>query len=248
MITDIWTVFWKEVKEILMLQQVGTKGLIRGPVGLLIMVVVFGILLPWQIGREWVESPTMLLYWSWVPLFLVSGVVAQAFAGERERHTLETLLATRLSDRAILFGKVLSAMAYGWGLTLISLLVGLVTVNILHGEGRLLIFPTQVGIGILVFSFLVSFLAANMGVLISLRAATVRQAAQIMSLGSMILVFGTVYGLQALPDHILASLLARLASDAVTIGLFAALGLVVLNGIFLALAMARFQRARLILD
>ena len=248
MITDIWTVFWKEMKELLMLQQAGNKGLLRGPISLIILVGVFGIWMPWQMGREWVESPAMLLYWAWVPLFLVSSVVAQAFAGERERHTLETLLATRLSDRAILLGKVAAAMAYGWGLTLVSLLVGLVTVNILHGQGRLLLFSPQVGIGILVSSFPTSLLAASIGVLISLRAATVRQASQTMSLAIMILLFGGIYGLRALPEPIISSLMARLASDAVTIGLIAALILAVLNGIFLALAMARFQRARLILD
>ena len=248
MITDIGTVLWKEMKELLMLQQAGNKGLLRGPISLIILVGVFGIWMPWQMGQGWVESPATLLYWAWVPLFLVSSVVAQAFAGERERHTLETLLATRLSDRAILLGKVAAAMAYGWGLTLVSLLVGLVTVNILHSQGRLLLFPAQIGIGILVFSFLTSLLAASIGVLISLRAATVRQAYQTMSLAIMILLFGGIYGLRALPPEIVAPLMARLSTEATTIGLIAALILAVLNGIMLSLAMLRFQRARLILD
>ena len=35
--------------------------------------------------------------WMWFSLLLVINVVADSFAGERERHTLETLLASRLS-------------------------------------------------------------------------------------------------------------------------------------------------------
>ena len=72
----------------------------------------------------------LLVAWSWVPLMLVAGVVADSFAGERERHTLETLLASRLSDEAILVGKVTAAVGYGWGFTLVMAVVSLVSVNI----------------------------------------------------------------------------------------------------------------------
>ena len=58
------------------------------------------------------------------------GRVADSFAGERERHTLETLLASRLPDRAILFGKVLAAVGYGWVLVMLMLVLSLVTVNL----------------------------------------------------------------------------------------------------------------------
>jgi ABC-2 type transport system permease protein len=54
-------------------------------------------------------------------------------AGERERRTLETLLASRLDERAILFGKLLAARAYGWGLTLLSLLLGAASVSLAYG-------------------------------------------------------------------------------------------------------------------
>lgn len=86
MIADISTVLWKEWKEIL------SEGRGRGKVSVLILVGVVGIILPWQIGRTWIESPMVLAYWAWVPMFLVMPVIADSFAGERERHTLETLL------------------------------------------------------------------------------------------------------------------------------------------------------------
>jgi ABC-2 type transport system permease protein len=110
MINDITTIIWKEIKEIF-LQRPNFRG---GWAGLLVLLAVFGIFIPLQSGPAWVSSPANLAIWSWVPYLLVSGVVADSFAGERERHTLETLLASRLSDRAILFGKIGAALVYGW--------------------------------------------------------------------------------------------------------------------------------------
>ena len=69
-----------------------------GRFSLVILVGVFGVFLPLQSGAEWVQSPATVFYWGWVPLMLVGGAVADSFAGERERHTLETLLASRLPD------------------------------------------------------------------------------------------------------------------------------------------------------
>jgi ABC-2 type transport system permease protein len=116
MIADVWTVIWKEWRELLRQRESMRGGVLR----LLIFVGVFGIFLPLQVGREWINSPKLLMLWAWVPLFLVSSVVADGFAGERERHTLETLLASRLSDRAILFGKLGAALSYGFGLAMIG--------------------------------------------------------------------------------------------------------------------------------
>lgn len=245
MIADAWTVMWKDWQELL--RAGGSPR--RGWVSLAIIIGAFGIFMPLQLGREWVETPASLLFWAWVPLFLVSSSVADSFAGERERHTLETLLASRLSDRAILFGKFSASVGYGWGLTMVSLIVGLVTVNIVHGRGQLLIFPAPILAGIFMLSLLASGLVASIGVLISLRASTVQQATQRLSLGIMLLVFAPMVVIQVLPLEWKARIGdALLHADAIGIAVIAGAILVGLNGIFLSAAMARFQRARLILD
>ena len=115
MIADLWTVMWKEWKELFVQRGSMRGGLLR----LVIVIGVLGIVPPLQAGREWVDSPMVLAFAGWMPLLLVTSVVADSFAGERERHTLETLLASRLPDRAILFGKVGTAVSYGWGLTMV---------------------------------------------------------------------------------------------------------------------------------
>ncbi|HEV8537419.1 MAG TPA: ABC transporter permease [Bacteroidota bacterium] len=243
MMTDIGTVFWKEQKELL--SQKGT----RGRLGVLMFVLVFGIFLPLEMGRSWIESPMVLLYWVWVPLFLVSTVIADAFAGERERHTLETLLASRLPDRAILLGKMFGGIGYSWGLTLLSLVLGLVTVNLTHGDGTMLMFSPLVGLAILVLSLLGAGLAAGTGVVVSLRASTVRQAQQTLSVSILMLLFVPVLGAQALPLRWKVSLVQLFAEMGVTTSVIGAIfALVLVNlGLFLW-ALARFKRARLILD
>ena len=117
MIGDVLTVAWKEWRELFQLGG-SHRG---GRFSLVILIGVFGVFLPLQSGAEWVQSPATVFYWGWVPLMLVGSAVADSFAGERERHTLETLLASRLPDRAILLGKMLAAVAYGWGLVMVML-------------------------------------------------------------------------------------------------------------------------------
>ena len=243
---DINTVVWKEWKELLTLQGSARSGIM----GLVVSVGVFGILLPVQLGPELVRTPSLLLFWAWVPLFLVIAVIADAFAGERERHTLETLLATRLSDQAILLGKIGAALLYGWGLTLVSLVLGLVTINIMNAvqgwTSGLILFPAMTFLGVIGASFLTAWMAAGAGVLVSLRAATVRQAQQSLSIGVMILLFGSIYGIRALPAATQQRLLDFVLGLGTT-GLFLLAGLILLTIVLILLfaALARFRRDKL---
>lgn len=248
MLRDIQTILWKEWKELLT-----GRGLRGGWLNLVIMLGVFGIFLPYQFGPTLVTSPLSLAVWLWVPAFLVLQVIADSFAGERERHTLETLLASRLSDRAILLGKIAAAMTYGCGLSVVSLVLGLATVNLAFGHGQLILYPPATGLGILAFTLLSGGLTAALGVLISLRAATVRQAYQVMSISIMVVLFGGVYGIQglgkALPPEIGAQVARWLAqANLGQIILLSSAVLALINVFLLAAALARFQRAKLILD
>ncbi len=244
MLRDMRTVVWKEIKEIL-----GQKGRFKGgKVGMLIFLAVFGIVLPLQNGPDWIRSPLVLIYWAWVPFLLASGVVADSFAGERERHTLETLLASRLPDRAILAGKIGAAVVYAWGLTLVCVLAGAAAITIVHGQGRLLFYAATVAAGIVGLTFLVALLASGLGVLVSLRAATVRQAQQTFSI-AFLLMFIPLFVLPLLPADLKAKLLAAAAGlDAMAAALAVILLLAVADAVILAVADARFRRNRLILD
>jgi ABC-2 type transport system permease protein len=243
---DILTMLWKELREFIRMRGTKQSGMIGG---LLVPVGILGILVPIRSGAGWVNSNLSLTLMGWLPLFMVISMIADSFAGERERHTLETLLATRLSDQAILVGKIASAVLYSLGLVVVSLVTGLVTVNIAHGHGKLLMFPLGAIAALIVFTLLLGTLAACAGVLVSLRAATVRQAAQTLSYAFLVVVFGVIFGSRLLPTQWLAALAKAVASGSVLrTEIVAALFLVVVDSALYSAARARFQRARLILD
>ena len=244
MIADILTVAGKELREVFTFGD--ARG--RGKLSFLILIGVFGVFFPLQSGREWVTSSMSIMVWGWMPFLWVSGIVADLFAGERERHTLEALLATRLSDQSILFGKLLAALTYGFSLTWIVLLSSIVTINIVYGKDGLLFYPIETTIGALVFSILVSGLSGSIGVLVSLRAGSVRQAQQAMSAGMLVL-FLPIMLIQFIPKAWLEAgdnLLENIQPLQIEIG-FAAL-LLIVELVLIAIARRLFQRSKLILD
>ncbi len=100
--SDLLTMMWKESKDLLF--QGGWRAWIR-PV---LLVGILGVYLPLQFGLGWLElSPIEMYVILWIPFSVIISFIGDAIAGERERHTLETLLASRISDRAILLGKVM---------------------------------------------------------------------------------------------------------------------------------------------
>ena len=200
---DIWTMMWKELKDLLF--QGGWRASIRP----LLLIGIMGIYLPLQFGLQWLAlSPIELFVILWIPFSVIISFIGDAIAGERERHTLETLLASRISDRAILLGKVVVTVGYAWGMTLGGLLLGLILVNLFRGNGGGWMFyhPLDLLLEALALSLLTCLLGASAGVLVSLRTSTVRQAQQILGIGTFVLVFGGISALQALPANFVASL------------------------------------------
>jgi ABC-2 type transport system permease protein len=234
--TDLSTMMWKESKELLF--QRGWKAWIL-PV---FLVGILGVYLPLRAGLQWLELlPIGLFVVLWIPFFVIITFIGDAIAGERERHTLETLLASCISDRSILLGKVIVTVGYAWGMALVGLLLGLVLVNLFSGHASWAFYhPLDVFLEVLALSLLLNLLGASAGVLISLRSATVRQAQQVLGVGTLVFMFVAISALQALPANVLSSL---------SYSQFLLLLIVVtavLDAILLGLSLASFQRSRLI--
>jgi ABC-2 type transport system permease protein len=245
MMHDILTVAWKEWLEF----RDQLLRLKRGGLSALIVLLMLGIVTPLQMGPLWLTSPLMLAYWPLLSSGMVSTLIADAFAGERERHTLETLLASRLSDTSILFGKVLAAIFYGLIFTSANILVGVITLTIAHaGEGLQAPPAEHVGYMLVLVTLACSTLA-GIGVFISLRAATVRQAQQTLGIIMMVLFIGPVLFIQFLDTEGRLSLAARLTSMGTPrlVG-WASAVLLAASVILIAMAMARFKRGKLTLD
>lgn len=233
---DFWTMVWKETKDSVLSSR-------RNQLIIPVMVIaIMGIIIPWQFGRSWTSlSPAMIIIVCHIPFFLTTSYIGDAVAGERERHTLETLLASRISDRAILWGKVAVTVAYSWGLTLVGLLLGLVVANLLSGQGHWEFYhPIEILLEMLVLSLLAGLLSASAGVLISLRAASVRQAQQTMAVGTLILLIAIVLILKSVPSGVLARL------NESQFLLFFIGGFALSNLLLVGILSASFQRSRLI--
>jgi ABC-2 type transport system permease protein len=244
MIADTSAVIWKELRELFYL-----RGRMRaGWISLLVLVGILGIFMPLQSGRGWFNTVLPVLFYGCLPFTLVSSVIADSFAGERERHTLETLLASRLADAAILYGKIIAAQIFGWGLTMLCAVLGMAAINLVYGRGELLFFPPLIALGIVTSSLLVSGFVSGLGVIVSLRSTTVRQAQQTFSIAFFAL-FVPFLALPLLPEewHVRATgVLDRL--DFAALGIVVAAILLVADIGLLVAARLRFRRDRLILD
>jgi ABC-2 type transport system permease protein len=244
MFADVVTVMWKESKSLF--RQPGSR--IRAVLNVTIPFGMLGLYGPLT-GPEWMESTFTVILSSLMTLLLVATVIPDSFAGERERHTLATLLASRLPDRAILFGKLGVAVLYGFGITLAGLLAGVVTANIAYRDTGFIFYSPGIATACVVMSLLLAGLMACGGALISLRASTVQGAQQtlmaIMFTPLLILQVGGVLLMSLSPDRrVLREATATL--DPTFVFAFFAAALLFFNLFLLTLAISRFQRSRLI--
>ncbi len=246
---DSWTVAQKELHELLVTRR-------HSPVSILMLVafiVLLGILFPLMAGPQWLDSVWLLSLWSWVAVFIVAISVADFVVGERERHTFETLLASRLPDRAILFGKLAAGVIIGWGLMLITIVTSIVAINMIYARDQLILYRPMLLVSGGLLSLLASLLAALFGALISLRAASVRRAQMYIVATLMVLfllhVVATPLVFNLLPNPwqlSLDSVLGTLSRGAIVIGL--AVSLLALNALLLYVAASCFRRTRLKLN
>lgn len=246
MIADIVTVTWKELKELLL-----TRGsfLRSGSANVILSLTVFGLLLPLQFRDSWLDSIWTIFWIIFVSSFWTIGFIADTFAGERERHTLEALLATRLSDASILLGKLAAVVAYVWGQVLASLLLGAVTVNLLQWQGHFRFYRASVALGAIGLSLLAAGLMASLGILMSLHAPTARQAQQRLLIPVTVVLMLPSVVIMILPARQQEQLFIAMLQADVTSVVLAVLGCLLLaDSALIWLGLARFQRNRLITD
>lgn len=216
---------------------------------LVLSVGLVGIIWPWQLGSQFVTSQLAIVISAFTAAMYVAGVVPDSFAGERERHTLETLLASRLPDRAILLGKIAALVSYGLSASAIMLAFGWATVNLVHRDDHILFYSRSTVLAAIVFSILAAGLMGAAGVLVSLRAATVKQAQQVLTTAVLLVLFVPVILLPAIPPA--WSMRVTMIVEqwgAVTLARAFALALLFIQLILYAFVAARFKRSRLIME
>lgn len=240
---DIWTMVMKEWREYF-----APGGSRRGGVvSMLIFVGIFGVFLPFEFGHGFVNSFFAVFYYGiTVPLSMVMGVIADAFAGERERHTLETLLASRLSDSSIILGKLSAAVVYSWALSVATSIVAVAVSNLKAG-GAFQFYSIGIFVSIVVVSLLISLFYASLGVLLSLRASTVRQVQQTLSVAFIVVLIVPVLVFQTLTPQTKQQFAVWALSHLTEVGVIACVVLAIADVILFGLSLVRFRRSRLIL-
>ncbi|HSL71993.1 MAG TPA: ABC transporter permease [Longimicrobiales bacterium] len=248
MIGDVFTMAWKEWRELLRIGG-GRRGVI---VRALFSVGLLGVIWPWLVGAQFVASAVPVLFAAATSAMYVSALVPDAFPGERERHTLETLLASRLPDAAILLGKVAAAVTYGYTAALLMLVSGWITVNVKVSAPPFLLYRSNVLIGAVGFSLLSAALMAGLGTVISLRAATVKQAQQVLTTGVMLLLLTPAILAEAWPRG-WSWLIERVSAtdrppNPASTALIVAAVMLAATVLLLLIALRRFRRSTLVLE
>lgn len=242
---DSWTVTQKELKERLAATLADRKLL----AALITLVVGGGVLVPWLAGGEDFGQTLLLVLAILAPVPLVIHSAADSFAGERERRTLETLLASRLPIQAILVGKIMAASLYGWLGAWVTLIAGIMTISVGNSHLAHLLYSPALILLSLTLSFLVSLFTACMGAYISLRTSSIHQAQ--LSTG---LLLGLIFFVTALLTAVLLQLLpgpalVEVESERLAIALAGlAAGLLIADlGLYIATSL-RFKRRLLMAE
>jgi len=157
-----------------------------------------------------------------IPIMASSVIASDSFAGEKERRTMEALLATPLSDSEMLLGKMLVSFVPAVAVTVIAFMVYASVVD--HFTFQLysgaLLFPNNTWLMLIfILAPALSFADIELTVLISTRAKGVREAQQISTLLLVPLigiVVGQVSGAMLLdPALVTVMAIALIGADAV---------------------------------
>jgi len=158
-----------------------------------------------------------------IPLMVSSVIASDSFAGEKERKTIEALLATPISDGEMFFGKMLVSFIPSIIVTIISFMVYTIVFDVVAFglfDGMILL-PNLDWI-LMIFGLAPTLALTSIGltVMISVRVKGFREAQQISAvlvIPILALVFGQVTGAIIFGPIVILAL----------IGLFAAIDLVV---------------------
>lgn len=161
------------------LEALRENGSSRGSIIRLTILVILGGVIGWQAGEVLGSSAILPFVGLLVGFTVTIPVVADSFAGERERHTLEAMFATPLTGFDIVVGKFLASMTAAC-ICIPVLLVIVVCAGAMKTGGQLFSEHALPGLvaGSAVLSLGTAALLGAVGMQVSLRASSTRNALQ----------------------------------------------------------------------
>jgi ABC-2 type transport system permease protein len=237
---------WAEWRTILFVRGMPQPALLP----ILLLTAAFAIYEPSRLGPEWAHSGIMVFSSAvLVPALVAGTLVPSAYAGERNSRTLEPLLATPVSDTALLFGKMGLPVFSGWAVGLVTVLIGLGFVQLAYPLAALPTFSFDSSAFVVALCFQTSLLVAAVGTIVSLRAPTILVAEQKLSAFLMAILVGPAFFVGPLAPALwrsqLAGILVAIGTSNAMLALIIVLAALNIGVIFVALR--RFNRSTLLL-
>lgn len=207
-----------------------------------------GVAASWRFGAEYGHSWMSVAMIGALVILPVLPIIPDSFAGERERHTLETLLATHIRERDVFIGKVGAAVLFGliFAIVVVGVSLAIAAVRFsgleLHGADW-----ARPALG-LAIGVLAAGVVSGVGAIVSAWASTVRDATQRLVYLLIGVVFLAPLAMRQLPEPWLTSA-SRWVADHGAMGVIGVIAVVLLAGCAATFAIAgrRFTRARLLL-
>ncbi len=187
---DLWTMMEKEFAEL--------RGNRRFLWVFLFAVLAMGVLPSLTFAHHHGQLGAMgtiflVLYVLFATVIVVANTAPDLVLHERVGHTLDYLLTTRLSDRAIFGAKVATAAIVGYMAAMLAIAVQLVAAAFLSGSGLHWLFLGQPGGRIIAFGVTagLSLYVAVIGTFVALRVGEQRAAymVTILSVGLLVVPF-----------------------------------------------------------
>ena len=189
--------------------------------------VVFGILVPWYRGFDFLD-PVMLTAYSCLALLFVAPASAEAFALDRSAPAISGTIT-----RSALI------LAYGWGIAVLVMAAGIVTVNLSHWHGYILAPPASLLISILLLSLTASLAVIGACALLA-RAFSASAVKGFVRLAFLVVLSLAAFGYRLLPPHARTTLAEHMTTDAIThLALISSSVLASIGVILIALAARR---------
>jgi len=198
----------------------------RQAIVLLLIVVAFGILVPWYKGFAFLD-PRMIVAYACLALLFVAPASAEAFA-TREQN-------------ASPLNRIFRVVAYGWGMTLLIMVSAFVTINLTKWQGKILTPPLKVCAAALLFSLTASVAVAAFSAVLA-RHLSAGAVKMVLRLGFLLLLLAFAFSSRMpdewqifLSDHTTRRAITRLAWEGAAV-------CAVIAGLLMILVFAEYKK------
>jgi hypothetical protein len=171
---------------------------------ILLVVIAFGILVPFYKGFAFLDPRIILAYACLSLLFVAPASAELAATHGPATHRKDASSSELLARIAII-------VAWGWGLTVLILGTALVTLNVLIRRGGFAAPPPQFIAAVLLFSLSASIAIAMLGAILT-RRFSAAQVKTMLRVAFLVILLALAFGSRFLPESVTFTIFDRFSS------------------------------------